>query len=58
MNFLIGLEETGIALEDEIDETSIWNQVKFTEREDDELQPFSKGETPTQIKNNKGSLFD
>ena len=57
-NFLIGLEETGIILEDEPNENSIWNQVKSTERKDEEIQSWTKGETPTQIRDNKGSMFD
>jgi len=57
-NFLIALDETGICLEDEITEDSIWRQVKFTARDDDEIQTYTRGQTPTQIKNNMGSLCD
>lgn len=57
-NFLIGIEETGIIIEDEPNENSIWNQVKSTDRKDNEIQSWTRGETPTQIKNNKGSMFD
>merc|ERR1712228_134159 len=57
-NFLIGLDETGIILEDELSETSIWNKVKFTERDENETQTYTRGQTPNQIKNNKGSMFD
>ena len=56
LDFGAGVEEEGIHIEPELDEDSHWNQVEFTERTDDNLQTFTRGFTPSQIKNNKGSM--
>ena len=56
LDFGVGVEEEGIHIEQEIDENSFWNEVEFTQRNDDQIQTFTRGLTPSQIKNNKGSM--
>jgi len=51
-DFTIALEEMGIIFEEPFDENSRFRQVKFTEREDGELPSWTRGQTPSQIKNN------
>lgn len=51
-DFTIALEEMGIIFEEPFDENSRFRQIKFTERDDGELPSWTRGQTPSQIKNN------
>ena len=56
LDFVAGIEDEGITIESELDEDSEWHQVQFTERNDGELQSFTRGLTPSQIKTNRGHM--
>ena len=51
-DFTIALEEMGIIFEEPFDENSRFRQIKFTDRNDGELPSWTRGQTPSQIKNN------
>lgn len=53
---MAGIEDEGIIVEADLDEDSEWHQVQFTERSDKEMQSFSRGLTPNQLRNNRGHL--
>ena len=56
LDFAIGVEDEGIHIEEDLDEDSIWHQVEFTERKNSNVQTFTRGLTPDQIRINRGSM--
>ena len=58
LDFVAGIEDEGITIESELDEDSEWHQVQFTERSDDQIQSFTRGLTPNQIKTNRGHMHE
>ena len=54
LDFMAGIEDEGIVVEADLDEDSEWHQVQFTERSDKEMQSFTRGLTPNQLRNNRG----
>ena len=56
LDFAIGVEDEGIYIEEDLDEDSIWHQVEFTERKNSNIQTFTRGLTPDQIRINRGSM--